>query len=115
MKTILWNESGIIFGCIGLIAIKNNNRWIDGNAEGTVSFKKWYKAPDGTMPNMLLEIPTFIKHHTHPCILVLFLSRGECDGLIGEDLSVPATSSSITRSVTSSSATGSIARLVDSV
>ena len=29
------------------------------------------------MPNMLLEMPIFIKHHTHPFILVLFQSRDE--------------------------------------
>jgi len=96
-------------------AIKKNNRRIEGNSEGTVLLKQWDEAPDGSMANILLEMPTFIKHHTHPFISVLSRSRGECDVSIGEDSSVHATTSSIARSVTSSSATGSIARLVDSV
>jgi len=93
---------------------KKNNWRIEGNSEGTVLFKQWDEAPDGSIANMILEIPTFIKHHTHPFISVLSQSRGECDVSIGEDSSVHATTSSIARSVTSSSATSSIARLVDS-
>ena len=96
-------------------AIKNNNRRIDGNAEDTVSFKQWDEAPDGSMLNMLLKMSTFIKHHKHPFISVASRSIGECDGLIDEDSSVHTTSSIIARSVTSSSATARIARLIDSV
>ena len=52
-------------------AIKKYNRRIDGNTEGTVSFKQWDEVPDDSMTNILLEIPTFIKHHNHPFISVL--------------------------------------------
>ena len=93
-ETILWNKSGSTFGCIRLI-VPSKKYQIDGNAECLVSFKKWDEVLDGTMPNMLLEMSTFIKHHTHLFISVLSQSRGECDGSTGEVSSVCATSSSI--------------------
>ena len=62
-----------------------------------IALKQREEAPYGNMKNILLKMPTFYKHHSHPFISVLSRSMGDTEGAPGNASSI----SSVARSVDS--------------